>query len=128
MAPCCAAWKRNKSSEAGHCLLSSSSRNDMEEDRHHGLRVADCCRESGGTQPRSRETRHHQALRYSASRLNCRLRAAACRTDLPTGNDPTCPLSGTSGLDGLGRKGLPGVRTNSAEKRVASVRLSCRLE
>jgi len=29
--------KRNKSSEAGNFRLSSSSRNDMEEDRHHGL-------------------------------------------------------------------------------------------
>src|SRR5262249_35032101 len=30
-------WKRNKSSEAGHFLISSSDRNDMEEDRHYGL-------------------------------------------------------------------------------------------
>src|SRR5262249_32536525 len=29
--------KRNKSSEAGHFLISSSSRNEMEEDRHYGL-------------------------------------------------------------------------------------------
>src|SRR5262249_24145442 len=30
-------WKRNKSSEAGHFLISSSRRNEMEEDRHYGL-------------------------------------------------------------------------------------------
>jgi integrase/recombinase XerD len=30
-------WKRNKSSEAGNFLISSSGRNEMEEDRHYGL-------------------------------------------------------------------------------------------
>jgi hypothetical protein len=29
--------KRNKSSEAGNFLISSSGRNEMEEDRHYGL-------------------------------------------------------------------------------------------